>query len=226
MHDKSDHDPASTRIARFARIAFWISVYAMLLGLGHFGGAWLGSATGLEPGASAAVNKRALWTGLAAFAILLAIPFVPGIEISLALFAAFGSAVAIHVYVASVVALTASYLVGRLVPTRVVGRAFKLAGLHSAEALLARLEPLDDKQRLLVLTESAPSRFVPFLIRYRYLAVAIALNLPGNAVLGGGGGIALLAGVSRLFSPVLFLLAIGIALLPIPLAVLLAGRWF
>ena len=44
--------------------------------------------------------------------------------------------------------------------------------------------------------ESAPTRLLPFLLRYRYVALALAFNLPGNAVLGGGGGIAMMAGLS------------------------------
>jgi hypothetical protein len=64
---------------------------------------------------------------------------------------------------------------------------------------------------------------VPFLLRHRYLALAIALNLPGNFLLGGGGGIALLAGVSRLYAVPGFLATVTCAVAPVPLAVLMFG---
>jgi hypothetical protein len=54
----------------------------------------------------------------------------------------------------------------------------------------------------------------------------VAINLPGNIVIGGGGGIALMAGLSRLFSPSGFVVTVAIATLPIPLAWLIFGENF
>ena len=51
----------------------------------------------------------------------------------------------------------------------------------------------------------------------------VALNLPGNALVGGGGGISLVAGFSRLFSLPKYILAVTIAVLPIPLMILVTG---
>lgn len=81
-------------------------------------------------------------------------------------------------------------------------------------------------ERLALLVEQAPSRFVPVLLRFRYVALVAAFNLPGNAILGGGGGIALLAGMSGMFSLPQYLIAASIAALPIPAAALLFGRVF
>jgi hypothetical protein len=64
---------------------------------------------------------------------------------------------------------------------------------------------------------------VRFLVRHRYLAVAIALNMPGNLMIGDGGGIALAAGFSRLFSLSWFALTVAVAVAPVPIVVLLAG---
>ena len=69
---------------------------------------------------------------------------------------------------------------------------------------------------------AAPNRFAAVLLRQRYLALALLLNMPGNFVLGGGGGIAMMAGLSRVFSPPLFLLMTMLAVAPVPLAV----AWF
>ncbi len=63
-------------------------------------------------------------------------------------------------------------------------------------------------------------------MRYRYLALAVALNVPGNYLIGGGGGIALFAGVTRLYSIPGFLLTIIVAVAPVPLAVMMFGIEF
>ncbi|MBV6657485.1 MAG: hypothetical protein KI785_06920 [Devosiaceae bacterium] len=53
---------------------------------------------------------------------------------------------------------------------------------------------------------------------FRYVGVAAAFNLPGNALVGGGGGLALLAGLSGAFSFTGFAVATLIAVAPLPLA--------
>jgi hypothetical protein len=103
---------------------------------------------------------------------------------------------------------------------------FRSTGLTSAGSLVERLRPLSEKERLTLLVEQAPRRFVPVLLRYRYFALVLALNLPGNALLGGGGGIALLAGISGMFAFPKYLIPTSVAALPIPLATLLFGRIF
>jgi hypothetical protein len=64
------------------------------------------------------------------------------------------------------------------------------------------------------------------LLRFRYLALAVAFNIPGNYLVGGGGGIALMAGVSRLYSVPGFLFTIALSVAPVPLAVLFFGTDF
>lgn len=60
---------------------------------------------------------------------------------------------------------------------------------------------------------------MPRLLRHRYLALAVALNLPGNTLLGGGGGIALMAGLSGLYPMPAYLTTVAIAVAPVPLLV-------
>jgi len=50
--------------------------------------------------------------------------------------------------------------------------------------------------------------------------VAAAFNIPGNALIGGGGGIALVAGMSGLFRLPTYILMVAIAISPIPLFLL------
>ena len=127
------------------------------------------------------------------------------------------------VYGATVLALVLSFLVGRLVPQQLIIETLETLHLKRAGQLLRRLQPLESSARLEFLLKKADSRVVPFLLRNRFLALIVALNLPGNAFVGGGGGICLIAGFSRLFALPSFLLAVAIAVMPLPLMVILVG---
>jgi hypothetical protein len=146
-------------------------------------------------------------------------------ELSLALFAVFGGAAAIPIYLATIFALTLSFLAGRLVPLGSLARMFAFLGLSRARDLVLRLAPMTQRQRAEMLIEALPSRVLPGVLRYRDLVLIAALNLPGNALIGGGGGIAMLAGMSGLYPLPRFLAVLSVAVLPVPLAMLLAGSW-
>lgn len=176
----------------------------------------------MPPGEAAAYWS--VLTATAAYVLLLSVPFVPGAEIGLTLLTVFGAPIAPLVYCATVAALMLSYGVGRLVPTQRV-----VAGLHwlrltrAAEGV-ARMAPLSHDERIARILQGGSPRLIRFATRYRYLALILAVNTPGNVVIGGGGGIALMAGMSRLFAPLPYFLAVAIAVAPIPLAVALFGR--
>lgn len=176
------------------------------------------------------IVHRIILASSAAYVVLLAIPFVPGVEIGLALLMIFGPKIAFLVYTCTLAALVLSYTVGRLIPERRLISFLRECRLEKPCRLLSRLEGLDPQQRLEVLTEHAPRRIVPLLLRYRYMALVVAINLPGNFLVGGGGGISLMAGLSRLFSPPYFVLAVAVAIAPVPLAWTLFGahvaQWF
>jgi hypothetical protein len=95
--------------------------------------------------------------------------------------------------------------------------------LYKARDLVLQLEPLDSEEKLDFLLRSAPSKIIPFLVKHRYLMIAIALNLPGNALIGGGGGIGLISGMSRLYPFPKYILLVSLAIMPLPL-LLLAGK--
>ena len=101
-----------------------------------------------------------------------------------------------------------------------LARDFKL---EQTARLLEAIEPLNRNQRLDLLISLSSKRFLPWLLRYRYLALAVALNIPGNYLVGGGGGIALVAGVSRVYTIHGFLLTVLLAVSPVPLAVMIFG---
>jgi hypothetical protein len=58
------------------------------------------------------------------------------------------------------------------------------------------------------------------LIKGRYAIIGIVLNIPGNALIGGGGGIMLIAGLSRVFSTSWMFVTLLCAVAPIPIAIL------
>jgi hypothetical protein len=152
------------------------------------------------------------------YAIVMAVPFVPAAEIGLTLLLLFGPQVALLVYLSTVLALMLPYLIGRAVPPDLCARALGFFGLRRASDLARRLAALDANARLEMLLAQAPARFIPALLRHRYLALAIVLNLPGNTLLGGGAGIALCAGICGLYPSRGFVVAVAIAVAPMPIA--------
>ena len=160
------------------------------------------------------------------YALLLAVPFVPGAEIGIALMATLGPKIAPLVYLCTLAGLSLAFVVGRLIPLDWLIDWFARLQWIRLERQLREIRSVGRKRSLEMLIESAPRGAGPSLLRYRYLALAVALNLPGNYIIGGGGGIALFAGVSRLFSVPGFLLTIVVAVLPVPLAVMVLGSAF
>ncbi|SMX36221.1 hypothetical protein [Maliponia aquimaris] len=166
---------------------------------------------------------RAIMLGVSVYVVLLALPFVPGAEIGIALLTAFGAAIAPLVYGATVLAMLLAYCVGRFLPVTLLARLLALLYLRRAAALIERAAPLPRAERAALLLEGAPPGVVALALRHRYLALALALNIPGNVVIGGGGGIMMLAGISGIFAPLPTLLAVLVAVSPVPLVIALTG---
>jgi hypothetical protein len=53
----------------------------------------------------------------------------------------------------------------------------------------------------------------------------VAVTLPGNTLLGGGGGIALAAGMSGVYRLPTYVATVAVAVAPVPLLVLLGARF-
>jgi len=157
------------------------------------------------------------------YALLISLPFVPGVEIGIGLMVMFGTPMAIPVYLSTVIGLTLGFFIGRLVPEKVVCGCFDFLGMTRVSHMLRDLARKPVHERMNMLVERAPSRFVPFLLRRRYIAIAVSFNIPGNSVIGGGGGIAFMAGLSRLFSFPLYLLAVMIGVSPVTILFLIFG---
>ncbi len=179
-------------------------------------------------GEPATPGARLMLTGILAisllsYAVLMAIPFVPGVEIGLSLLLMQGAAIAPFVYAATFFGLALAYLVGRFLPFGVLYGLFADIGLRGACDLLETLRPLSRRERLAMLRDQLPRWLGGPLIRYRYLTIALALNIPGNVIIGGGGGIALVAGLSGAFGARAILLTFALAVAPVPLLVGLFG---
>ena len=166
---------------------------------------------------------RAIMLGAVAYIGLLALPFVPGAEIGIAMLTAFGAAIAPLVYGATVLAMLLSYAVGRLLPITSLARLLSFLRMRRAADLVTRAAPLSRDARIAMLLDDAPPRMLALALRHRYVALALAVNTPGNAVIGGGGGIMMMAGLSGIFAPLPTVLTIAIAVSPVPLAVMLMG---
>jgi hypothetical protein len=212
-----------SNIARFRRTGLF-AVYIFLLVGGWYIGSLLFELSDIEvrPSNEPIVHKMIMaTTGI--FTIASALPFVPGAEIGFGLILVFGKKIALLVYLSMVAALTLAYLIGLLVPPRLTSSVFRFFGLNRAHDLVQGLAKLDPSAKLDFLLNNAPRRFVPFLLRHRYLALIILFNLPGNSLIGGGGGIAFSAGLSGLFSFPRYLTAVSIAIAPVPAIFMLTG---
>lgn len=166
---------------------------------------------------------RLLMLGSVAYIGLLALPFVPGAEIGLAMLTMFGAAIAPLVYAATVLAMMLSYLLGRLLPGTTLVWILSLFRMRKAADLIGRAAALPPNDRLALLMEGSPPKTVRLALRHRYVALALLVNTPGNAVIGGGGGIMMMAGMSGIFAPVQTFIAIAIAVSPVPIAIMVFG---
>jgi hypothetical protein len=166
-----------------------------------------------------------LMSSLAAYTLLMAIPFVPGAEIGFAVLMVIGPKIAPLVYLCTLISLLLSYFIGRYIPDQMLINLFHRLGFTRSEELLLKLQDLDSRERLQLLVSRSPEKLIPFLLKYRYIALLLAINLPGSIVIGGGGGIAMVAGLSRLFRLRYYVLTVAIAVAPFPLLLILFGGY-
>ena len=164
-----------------------------------------------------------LWFAIVVYVLWMALPFVPGIELGLALMVMLGTRGIVLVYLCTLLSLSLSFTIGRLIPLNGFARFLGWLHLYKAQDLVLQLEPLNSEEKLNFLLRTAPSKVIPFLLKHRYLTIAIALNLPGNSLIGGGGGIGLITGMSRLYPFPKYILLVSLAITPLPI-LLLAGK--
>lgn len=169
------------------------------------------------------IANTALIGFLLLYALLIALPFVPGVELGASLLAMYGAEMALPVWGATVFGLTLAYLTGRHLPYPLLCRMLSDLRLTGVAFWLERIEKLPRAERLDRMQARLPRWLARITARFRHVTLALLINLPGNAVIGGGGGIALAAGLSRLFALHWMVLTLCIATAPVPLLVWVWG---
>lgn len=169
------------------------------------------------------IVDRVVLAGVILYICLMALPFLPGVEIGLAFMMLLGPRGIVLIYVSTLIAFAIGFGLGRLFPTHLLASFLRWLQLARAEALLRGFDATAPERRLEFLAERASTRVASALLKRRYLLLALLLNLPGNTVIGGGGGIAMMAGMCRLYPFPKYLLLIAIAILPGPLLVMFSS---
>lgn len=160
---------------------------------------------------------RAVLIGFLLYIALMAVPFLPGIELGLALMSMLGPKGIVVAYVCTIIALSISFGCGRRIQASALARLLRWLQLHRAAVMLQDLADSSPNHRYEFLLQQFPRQTRPLLLSHRFLILAGLLNLPGNVLLGGAGGIGMIAGVSRLFSFPAYLLLVSVAVLPGPI---------
>lgn len=210
--------PARERRLVWVTIFAKLSAIVLLVIMAKFAAAWLIEGLNIQiwPEHLELVD-RAVLISVLLYIGLMAIPFLPGIELGLALMTMLGPKGILVAYVCTIIALSTSFGIGRLVPTTVLIGLLRWFHLNRAAVMLHELAGLSPPQRHEFLLEQFPSGTAPALLRHRFLILALLLNLPGNVLIGGAGGIGMIAGMSRLYSFPTYLLLISVAVLPGPI---------
>lgn len=138
------------------------------------------------------------------YMLLLVLPFVPGVELGLMMMLILGKTGIVLVYGCTVAALLIGFFLGRVV---ICPRVFRDANHAFISARRGKFGVL----------KSNHLPMAQVLLRRPYVLVAILFNMPGNTVLGGGGGIAMLSGASGVMQWPQYLLTVMIAVCPVPL---------
>ena len=165
-------------------------------------------------------GRGVLIAGGILYSLLLSLPFVPGVELGILLMCTFGKEGIVFVYLATVAGLSLAFLIGRLIPSRWIDSGLvRLGNSPSCSSQSDEIEKMADC--ISAGRKHLPSWLKSGLLKYRYLTIVVLVNMPGNYILGGGGGISLACGTSRRISWKGFLLTIILAVSPVPLLVYL-----
>jgi len=176
----------------------------------------LGVATEWVEMAKSHFGRDVLIAGGVLYALLLSLPFVPGVELGLLLMCVFGKEGIVFVYFFTVAGLSLAFLVGQSLPKKWI--VSLLQKLGSSEPCT---DHCDETREMLAQSKFGQKfrqhRLGSYVLRYRYMTLALLFNLPGNYLLGGGGGIALACGASRCLPRRQFLLTVVLATSPVPI---------
>ncbi len=202
----------------------WVALIVFLVAINVGFGLLLNKYAAPLSGQGSMLFGATVFSLLLLYALLLAIPFVPGVEIGLSLMLVHGPMAAPFVHGATVIGLTLAYGLGLAFSDRFSCRFLSALGLVRACAFVESMKEMNRQQRIKTLESSMPSWAGKWILKHRYLMLALALNLPGNSFIGGGGGIALVAGLSRIYSPLGMIVTATLASAPVPLLFFFFGN--
>lgn len=130
------------------------------------------------------------------YAVLLAIPFFPSVEFGWLIMAAFGTIGILAIWLVTPLGLLLAYGIGYWL------RDWHWVARVRQRAAALPAQPSNNwRQRSL-------SWGLTRLGTHPYLMLVVLINLPGNWVIGGGGGIGIMAGASGLYRPWWFVLVL------------------
>lgn len=225
MGQETDHrlEPTPFRES-FPRLVFRFLLIAVFVYLAVLVFEWVSAqAMILEGPAQSTAMIGLLALALVGYAMLIAIPFMPGVEVGIVLLLMQGAAIAPFVYLATLAGLFTAFCVGQFVSLDWLHGVFRDLRMIRACRLLDRIKGRTREERLASLAERLPNWISWVAIDYRYITIALLINLPGSIAIGGGGGIMMAAGLSRLFQTGRMMLILAIATAPIPLMVWIMG---
>ncbi|SNS86164.1 hypothetical protein [Antarctobacter heliothermus] len=163
--------PQDSAIARVFRVVRRLTLLLILAYGVHLLIGWFSArSSDIHPGAQLGM----LIALLLAYALLLAIPFAPGIEIGLMLLAVEGAWIAPWIYLATIVGLLLAYAAGEWVPYVRLHRILADLRMRRACALLENIHPLSREERVMLLRDHAPKWLRPVISRYRYLVLRLS----------------------------------------------------
>lgn len=215
---------ATHSLPQFTRPAIKLALLVTLIVGLNTAGSWLVSRTNFQIWPEHMLLVELFWLGLLlTYAVLMMLPFVPGIEIGLALMMMLGEQGIVLVYLATQLAMAGSFALGRLLGTGKLCTVLRSAGLRRMADLMAQLHRVDMDERAQWLAVRVNHCATRWIIGHPALALTALVNVPGNAAIGGAGGIALLTGVSGLFTWRRYLVTMAVATAPVPVFLLAGG---
>lgn len=158
------------------------------------------------------------------YAVLLAIPGVPGLEVGLVMMAVFAEVGILAAWLCTIVGLNLAFLGGRKIPRAKLEKWLKPKDVPESELPAFAIGKGDTMT--LVFERNKLGRKI---LKWtgppggwrRYLLIGLLFNMPGNFIIGGGGGIGLFCGTSDDIKWRWYLLTTTLAAAVIPLMVYL-----
>jgi uncharacterized membrane protein YdjX (TVP38/TMEM64 family) len=150
------------------------------------------------------------------YILLLSLPFIPGVELGLLLMCVFGKEGIVFVYLSTIAGLNLAFVIGRFVPKKWIESRFEKLGFSRSVA--NHRNKIDQMLDRSIFGQKLYQHWLrPYLLKNHYLMLAFLFNVPGNSILGGGGGISLAYGHSPNVSWKRFLLTVVLATAPVPI---------